>query len=311
MFSNPQGPNAGHSDSYAATGPPRGSHRRSSLKSSPDGSPYYTRQPSALPRVGVEDEYSKAPSRKSNASYTQALARMSTKHSMRSCASSMDGGDLKTRQRWKFSYIDPRSRWYKIFWYFVMSLALMSAIIEPFNIAFVDNSGFYPYGSFWSIFIIVSTFFFFLDITLNWLGRHMERVDGQPAWIKYIYSLYFSVIAFTSVGDGDWYAASPAESIAMILYLTFNLMCWNGVRQILGYHACIMYTLQGRALLRLTWEAVTSSPAVSEDLRDKVTQAMMMEAGSIFDFSDLGPNAADTVKGESLSRSLSPGNKCT
>eukprot|EP00798_Chlamydomonas_sp_ICE-L_P017210 gene17210-23530_t len=49
-------------------------------------------------------------------------------------------------------------------------------------------------------------------------------IRGQPAYVKYIYSLYYSVTAFTSVGDSDWYAASYPEAIVMTLFLLYTLV---------------------------------------------------------------------------------------
>ena len=58
----------------------------------------------------------------------------------------------------------------------------------------------------------------------SWVSRNEERFIGQPTSNFYIYSLYVSVVFFTGVGDGDFYCATVAESIAMIIYLLFNVV---------------------------------------------------------------------------------------
>lgn len=41
---------------------------------------------------------------------------------------------------------------------------------------------------------------------------------------RYLYSMYFSVSAFAGFGDGDFYCASPADTMIMIVYLLFNIV---------------------------------------------------------------------------------------
>ncbi|GAX84453.1 hypothetical protein CEUSTIGMA_g11873.t1 [Chlamydomonas eustigma] len=58
----------------------------------------------------------------------------------------------------------------------------------------------------------------------SWVMRHIERFDGQPVSNYYIYSLYFSIVEATLLGDNDFYSASPAESIAISMYLLFSVV---------------------------------------------------------------------------------------
>ena len=40
----------------------------------------------------------------------------------------------------------------------------------------------------------------------------------------YTYSLYFAVTAFTGLGDGDFFASSPAEAMCVILFMLCNVV---------------------------------------------------------------------------------------
>ena len=42
--------------------------------------------------------------------------------------------------------------------------------------------------------------------------------------IRYMYSLYFAISAFTGLGDGDLYAASPAEAVCVIVFMLCNVV---------------------------------------------------------------------------------------
>ncbi len=53
----------------------------------------------------------------------------------------------------------------------------------------------------------------------SWVGRNQARFEGRPLPEKYLMSLYFSVSAFTGLGDSSLYAGSVPEAAFMILYL--------------------------------------------------------------------------------------------
>ncbi|KAG2447078.1 hypothetical protein HYH02_007828 [Chlamydomonas schloesseri] len=57
----------------------------------------------------------------------------------------------------------------------------------------------------------------------SWVGRNQARFEGRPLAEKYLLALYFSVSAFTGLGDSSLYAGSVPEAGFMILYLLFNL----------------------------------------------------------------------------------------
>ncbi|GIM10248.1 hypothetical protein Vretimale_14045, partial [Volvox reticuliferus] len=57
----------------------------------------------------------------------------------------------------------------------------------------------------------------------SWVGRNAERFVGRPVYEKYLLSLYFSVSAFTGLGDAALFASTVPEAAFMILYLLFNL----------------------------------------------------------------------------------------
>ncbi|KAL6763059.1 hypothetical protein V8C86DRAFT_3130307, partial [Haematococcus lacustris] len=58
----------------------------------------------------------------------------------------------------------------------------------------------------------------------SWVGRNYERFDGLSLTGRYIYSLYFSMAAFSGLGDNDFYVASVPEAVVMLVYLLFNLL---------------------------------------------------------------------------------------
>lgn len=61
-------------------------------------------------------------------------------------------------------------------------------------------------------------------VSNSWIGRSIDRFEGQPQSVVYIYALYLSVASFAGLGDQDFYSNSPAESIAMAIYLLFNVV---------------------------------------------------------------------------------------
>ncbi|GFR50886.1 hypothetical protein Agub_g13176 [Astrephomene gubernaculifera] len=57
----------------------------------------------------------------------------------------------------------------------------------------------------------------------SWVGRNADRFLGRPTTERYLLSLYYSVSAFTGLGDGALFASTVPEAAFMILYLFFNL----------------------------------------------------------------------------------------
>ncbi|KAG2444346.1 hypothetical protein HXX76_001102 [Chlamydomonas incerta] len=57
----------------------------------------------------------------------------------------------------------------------------------------------------------------------SWVGRNAARLENRSIAEKYLLALYFSVSAFTGLGDSSLYAGSVPEAAFMILYLLFNL----------------------------------------------------------------------------------------
>ncbi|KXZ44423.1 hypothetical protein GPECTOR_68g396 [Gonium pectorale] len=57
----------------------------------------------------------------------------------------------------------------------------------------------------------------------SWVGRNAPRFLGRPQYERYLLSLYFSVSAFTGLGDNALYASTVPEAAFMICYLFFNL----------------------------------------------------------------------------------------
>ncbi|KAG2493568.1 hypothetical protein HYH03_008087 [Edaphochlamys debaryana] len=57
----------------------------------------------------------------------------------------------------------------------------------------------------------------------SWVGRNAASFAGRPTGQAYLQALYFSVSAFTGLGDSALYAGTVAEAAFMIVYLLFNL----------------------------------------------------------------------------------------
>jgi hypothetical protein len=65
----------------------------------------------------------------------------------------------------------------------------------------------------------------------SWIGAAWARFDGLSTFQRYLVSLYYSVGCFAGLGDGDLSESTPTEALAMILFLTFNIIA---VAYILG-----------------------------------------------------------------------------
>ena len=57
----------------------------------------------------------------------------------------------------------------------------------------------------------------------SWTGR-TQRFDDEPVSVAYLYSLYMAVITFVGLGDSDFYCNSPAESLAMSIFLMYCII---------------------------------------------------------------------------------------
>ncbi len=85
---------------------------------------------------------------------------------------------------------------------------------------------------------------------------------------SYIYSLYMSVTAFAGLGDGDFYSASPAENIAMIAYLLFNVVLGA---YILGETCAVLSDIVGDQTNRTVWQSSPNACSGAHPLRLHVT----------------------------------------
>ncbi|GFH16633.1 uncharacterized protein HaLaN_13091, partial [Haematococcus lacustris] len=57
----------------------------------------------------------------------------------------------------------------------------------------------------------------------SWVGNAWFRFDDLNTMSRYVLSMYFAVGSFAGLGDGDLHAVTPAEAVAVILFLSYNL----------------------------------------------------------------------------------------
>eukprot|EP00798_Chlamydomonas_sp_ICE-L_P004693 gene4693-14896_t len=83
----------------------------------------------------------------------------------RSSRFSLNAGEERKKPRIKA--VNPEDKRYMVWWYFVIAVALWSAVLEPFDVSFGTTEGFSPYNNFWALNIFITTFIFFVDILSN------------------------------------------------------------------------------------------------------------------------------------------------
>uniref|UniRef100_A0A7R9VK40 Cyclic nucleotide-binding domain-containing protein n=1 Tax=Chlamydomonas euryale TaxID=1486919 RepID=A0A7R9VK40_9CHLO len=83
--------------------------------------------------------------------------------------------DDQPRQWWQPRVILPTERWYNIFWYMCMTLALLNAVLDPYKLAFEDPSGFNPYNDFFTIIEYISILVFAIDIVLKFFVAYEDE----------------------------------------------------------------------------------------------------------------------------------------
>eukprot|EP00798_Chlamydomonas_sp_ICE-L_P017133 gene17133-23437_t len=57
----------------------------------------------------------------------------------------------------------------------------------------------------------------------SWVGQNYELLKDKNRFDKYIYSLYFSITTFATVGFGDFHPYTVGECVFIIIYMFFNL----------------------------------------------------------------------------------------
>ncbi|GLC57329.1 hypothetical protein PLESTB_001212500 [Pleodorina starrii] len=112
-------------------------------------------------------------------------------------------------------------RFYRVFEFFQQMDYMIS--LSQVKLLVVRNSTYAFYVSHWSACVM----YLIADLEKfgpsSWVGRNRERFIGRPKYEQYLLSLYFSVSAFTGLGDGALFAATVPEAAFMIAYLLFNL----------------------------------------------------------------------------------------
>jgi voltage-gated potassium channel Kch len=61
------------------------------------------------------------------------------------------------------------------------------------------------------------------DENETWIGAVLPDFRAKSIWIKYVYSIYWSMSTLTTVGYGDLHAQNSSEMIFSVFYMMFNL----------------------------------------------------------------------------------------
>ncbi|KAJ9525282.1 hypothetical protein QJQ45_020813 [Haematococcus lacustris] len=99
----------------------------------------------------------------------------------------------------------------------------------------------------------------------SWVGNAWFRFDDLNTMSRYVLSMYFAVGSFAGLGDGDLHAVTPAEAVAVILFLSYNLFA---VSYITGKPAPCYPAGVGRSITML----IIKGDKRMERFRDKRTQ---------------------------------------
>lgn len=114
------------------------------------------------------------------------------------------------------------TRLYRIFQ--VFTILEYNMILPQFMLMLVRNNTYVFFSTHWAaclFYLIARQEGYSPD---SWVGRNLPRFEGKSPIVKYVLSLYFSVSAFTGLGDGALYASTVPESAFMIVYMLFNLV---------------------------------------------------------------------------------------
>ena len=57
----------------------------------------------------------------------------------------------------------------------------------------------------------------------TWIGAVLPNYKDKSFWIRYIYSMYWSITTLTTVGYGDLHAQNAREMVFDFFYMLFNL----------------------------------------------------------------------------------------
>ncbi|KAI5054076.1 hypothetical protein GOP47_0031031, partial [Adiantum capillus-veneris] len=61
------------------------------------------------------------------------------------------------------------------------------------------------------------------DEARTWIGTSLENFKEKTIWLRYVYSMYWSITTLTTVGYGDLHAQNGEEMIFNFFYMLFNL----------------------------------------------------------------------------------------
>mmetsp|Transcript_9794 Transcript_9794/g.26546 ORF Transcript_9794/g.26546 Transcript_9794/m.26546 type:complete len:1288 (+) Transcript_9794:678-4541(+) len=97
--------------------------------------------------------------------------------------------------------VHPHSAFY-IRWYItIVTVALLVAIFDPYNLAFVETAGMYPFNNFWAVSDYVATTFLTADIVLNFFLAYKDEknkciiTDNRAiAWRYFTSKFWFDLV---------------------------------------------------------------------------------------------------------------------
>ncbi|KAF5831398.1 hypothetical protein DUNSADRAFT_13188 [Dunaliella salina] len=80
--------------------------------------------------------------------------------------------------KWDLPLFFPNEPRYLRWLAYTMAVALVTAVLDPFNLAFVDNAGIYPYYDFWAVTDYVATATFVADIFTKFCLAYKDEQRG-------------------------------------------------------------------------------------------------------------------------------------
>ena len=57
----------------------------------------------------------------------------------------------------------------------------------------------------------------------TWISAALPDFMSESIWVRYIYSIYWSMTTLSTVGYGDLHAENPQEMVLCAMYMLFNL----------------------------------------------------------------------------------------
>lgn len=110
--------------------------------------------------------------------------------------------------KWSLPLFYPNEPHYLRWLAYTMAVALVTAILDPFNLAFVDNAGIYPYYDFWAVTDYIASATFVCDILTKFCLAYKDEQKGLVTDHKSIALRYLSLMFWV-----DLLVAAPLDGI--------------------------------------------------------------------------------------------------